>query len=68
MICPPEPTPCEAKLNPPGFVFASAASSATDFAGLSAGTIRMCGNEMIGVIGAKSFTGSKRRSGEQDAD
>ncbi len=63
MICPPEPTPCEPKLRPPGLVLAQAASSAIVFAGLSAGTTRMCGNEMIGVIGWKSFTGSKRRSG-----
>jgi hypothetical protein len=61
-ICPPEPTPCEPKLNPPGFDFAKAASSATDFTGLSPLTIRICGKEMIGVIGWKSFTGSNRRS------
>ena len=64
-ICPPEPTPCEPKLKPPGLVLASAARSATVFTGLSGGTTRMCGNEMIGVIGAKSLTGSKRRSGNR---
>ena len=62
-ICPPEPTPCEPKLNPPGLLFASAASSATVLTGLSSGTTRICGNEMIGVIGWKSLTGSTFMSG-----
>ena len=62
MICPPEPTPCEAKLKPDGFRLAVVDELLDDFAGDDAGTISTLGNSTSGVIGWKSLTGSKRTS------
>ena len=56
--CPDVPLPADAKANVPGFAFASAMSSFTDFAATDGCTTRMLGSVMPSVIGAKSLSGS----------
>ncbi len=52
------PLPADANVSVPGFAFASAINSGTDFAGLFGGTISTLALVPISVIGTKLLTGS----------
>src|SRR6266849_5328878 len=56
------PTPAEAKLNAPGFAFASAMTSFTVRARVEGWTTRILGVEATRLTGAKSATGSNGNS------
>ena len=57
-MCEPEPIPADAKVIAPGFAFAAATRSATDFHPLPALTTRIFGCVPNSATEAKSCTGS----------
>jgi hypothetical protein len=60
-MCEAAPSPAEAKVRSPGFAFAAATRSATDFQPLDGAATSTLGEIPSMTTGAKSFTGSNGR-------